>query len=128
MSVLVPAPFSPMRAWTSPGQIRRSTFLRARTPGKLLVIPRTSRIGRSSLSPTFVLVDIFFRDQIHRNEGKCLLRLLPIYHVVANLDSLARHGVGILRGGCSDQATRILQGRNHVRCSVHAHDEEILPL
>src|ERR1700746_531524 len=110
MSVLFPAPFSPMRACTSPGQIRRSTFLRARTPGKLLVIPRTSRIGRSSLSPAFVLVDIFFRDQIHRYKGKVLLRLLPIYSVVADLDGFPRHGVGILRGACCDQATRILQG------------------
>src|SRR5260370_17812856 len=103
MSVLLPEPFSPMRACTSPAQIRRSTFLRARTPGKLLVIPRTSRIGRSSLSPAFVLVDIFFRDQIHRNERKCLLRLLPIYDVVSNRSSLARHGLGISRGPPSNQ-------------------------
>src|SRR5258708_13931701 len=108
MSVVFPGGVAAMRAWTSPGQIRRSTFLRARTPGKLLVIPRTSRIGRSSLSPAFVLVDIFFRDQIHRNEGKCLLRLLPIYDVVANLYSLARHGIGFLRAASSAQATRIL--------------------
>src|SRR3984893_13127061 len=109
MSVLFPAPFSPMRAWTSPCQIRRSTFLRARTPGKLLLIPRTSRIGRSLLGPAFVLVDLFFGDQIHRYEGKRLLRLLPIHDVVADLDGLARHGVGILRGTCCDQAIRILQ-------------------
>src|SRR3982074_1773707 len=48
MSVLLPAPFSPMKACTSPGQMLRLTLLRTRTPGKLLHIWRTSRIGRSA--------------------------------------------------------------------------------
>src|ERR1700736_3397421 len=69
MSVLLPAPFSPMKAGTSPGQMLRLTFLRTRTPGKLLHIWRTSRIGRPLLGPAFVLVDIVFGDQVYRDEG-----------------------------------------------------------
>src|SRR5271165_5845615 len=97
MSVLLPAPFSPMKACTSPGQMLRLTLLRTRTPGKLLHIWRTSRIGRSLLlGPAFVLVDIFFGDQVHRNEGESLLRFLPIHDIVADLDCFPSHGVGIL--------------------------------
>src|SRR6476660_4916088 len=97
MSVLFPAPFSPMKACTSPGQIRRSTFLRARTPGKLLLIWRTSRSGRSLLGLAFVLVDIFFGNQIDRDEGERLSRLFPVDNVVTNLDGFTRHRVWILR-------------------------------
>ena len=40
-----PAPFSPMRAWTSPGYRRRSTPSRALTPGNSIVIPFITTIG-----------------------------------------------------------------------------------
>src|SRR5476651_2671317 len=43
MSVLLPAPFSPMRAWTSPRRTVKSTPCRALTPGKLFARPRISR-------------------------------------------------------------------------------------
>src|SRR5215213_290354 len=39
MSVLLPAPFSPRSAWTSPGRRSKSTWSFARTPGKRLTIP-----------------------------------------------------------------------------------------
>src|ERR1700722_4945696 len=81
ISVLFPAPFSPMKACTSPGQMLRLTFLRTRTPGKLLHIWRTSRIGRSPLlGPAFVLVDIVFGDQVYWDEGEVLSRLFTIYN------------------------------------------------
>src|ERR1700710_657084 len=42
MSVLLPAPFSPSRAWTSPARTSRSTAELARTPpGKRFVMPRS---------------------------------------------------------------------------------------
>src|SRR5262249_333435 len=39
-SVLLPAPFSPSRAWTSPAAASRFTASFASTPGKRFVIPR----------------------------------------------------------------------------------------
>src|SRR5262252_3511881 len=45
MSVLLPAPFSPQRPCTSPGSTSSDTASSARTPGKSLVIPRTSSSG-----------------------------------------------------------------------------------
>src|ERR1700738_2317077 len=98
ISVLLPAPFSPMKACTSPGQMLRLTLLRTRTPGKLLHIWRTSRIGRSLLlGPAFVLVDIVFGDQVYRDEGKFLSRLFTIHTIVTNLDCFPGHRIGILR-------------------------------
>src|SRR5512147_1364152 len=43
MSVDLPAPFSPMRAWTEPGRTRTVTSSSALTPGKLLEIPSISK-------------------------------------------------------------------------------------
>ena len=52
MSVLLPAPFSPRRAWISPQRISRSTPSSATTPGKDLVIPCREKSGTSVLSVT----------------------------------------------------------------------------
>src|SRR3954470_16270277 len=43
--VLLPAPFSPSRAWTSPGRTSKSTSSRATTPGKTLRMPCISSTG-----------------------------------------------------------------------------------
>src|SRR5580692_2525231 len=109
MSVLLPAPFSPMKACTSPGQTRSPTLLRTRTPGKLLQIWRNSRIGRSLLGPAFVLVDIFFGDQVDRNKGEFLSRLFTIHNIVTNVDRFARHRVRILCRTGRDQAVLIFE-------------------
>ena len=78
----------------------RFTLFRTRTPGKLLQIWRTSRIGRSLLlGPAFVLVDIFFGDQVNWDEGEFLGRLLTIHNIVTNLDQRLRrpsHGAFVL--------------------------------
>src|SRR6266545_1605127 len=50
MSVLLPAPFSPSREWTSPARTSKSTRSLATTPGKRLVIPRISSIDAGGLS------------------------------------------------------------------------------
>src|SRR5215212_5165177 len=39
MSVLLPAPFSPRSAWTSPGRRSKSTWSFARMPGNRLTMP-----------------------------------------------------------------------------------------
>ena len=44
MSVDLPAPFSPTRAWTSPLRRSNETWSSAFTPGKLLETPSTSRM------------------------------------------------------------------------------------
>src|SRR5256714_10151855 len=43
MRVLLPAPFSPMSAWTSPRRTVKSTPCKALTPGKFFARPRISR-------------------------------------------------------------------------------------
>src|SRR5690606_7343017 len=50
ISVDLPAPFSPMSEWTSPGRRVKSTPSRARTPGKRIVMPVISTTGGSVLS------------------------------------------------------------------------------
>src|SRR5262249_62042048 len=40
--VVLPAPFSPSRAWISPGSTSNSTRLFATTPGKRFVMPRAA--------------------------------------------------------------------------------------
>src|SRR5579884_2238297 len=47
ISVDLPAPFSPSSACTSPLRRSKSTWSFARTPGKRLVMPRSSRTGVS---------------------------------------------------------------------------------
>jgi hypothetical protein len=76
-----------MKAYTLPRPELRLTLLRTRMPGKLLQIWRTSRIGRSLLlGPAFVLVDIFFGDQVYWDEGEFLNRFLAIHAIVTNLE------------------------------------------
>lgn len=45
MRVDLPAPFSPMSEWTSPGNMRKSTSSRALTPGKVIVMPDIETTG-----------------------------------------------------------------------------------
>src|SRR5262245_60912390 len=51
INVLLPAPFSPIRAWTSPRRTVKSTRCNAFTPGKDLDRPRTS--SNAGVSPVF---------------------------------------------------------------------------
>src|SRR5213075_1719292 len=44
-SVVLPAPFSPSSAWTSPAAASKSTSSLATTAGKRLVIPRSATAG-----------------------------------------------------------------------------------
>src|SRR6266481_4607371 len=75
----------------------RLTLLRTRTPGKLLHIWRTSRIGRALPGPAFVLVDIFFGDKVYRNQDKRLIGLLAVKNIVSHFNGFLRHHVG----GCA---------------------------
>src|SRR3954464_3066101 len=57
MSVLLPAPFSPISASTSPAANSNETSLSATTPGKRLVIPRiVSRCAAAS--PIFLFLQL----------------------------------------------------------------------
>src|SRR5687768_15695110 len=49
MRVDLPAPFSPMSVWTSPGSSRKLTSSRAFTPGKVMDALRTSTIAIGSI-------------------------------------------------------------------------------
>ena len=50
-SVLLPAPFSPSSACTSPAAATKSTASFASTPGKRFVIPRISTAGEAPVGP-----------------------------------------------------------------------------
>src|SRR5438093_1526414 len=50
IKVLLPAPFSPMTAWTSPRATSRETLLRARVAPKLLSTPVTRSRGTAIIS------------------------------------------------------------------------------
>src|SRR3954452_23006517 len=50
-SVLLPAPFSPRSACTSPAAAAKSTPSFARTPGKRFVMPRISTAGEAPVVP-----------------------------------------------------------------------------
>src|SRR3954463_16006252 len=49
ISVDLPAPFSPTRAWTSPGSSAKSTPARAVAPPKVLVMPSIRSRGASGM-------------------------------------------------------------------------------
>src|SRR6516165_3435284 len=49
--VVLPAPFSPSRAWISPGSTSNATRSFATTPGKRLVMPRAARAGTAAAPP-----------------------------------------------------------------------------
>src|SRR4051812_23184795 len=57
MSVDLPAPFSPMRVWTSPARSEKSTASSALTPGNEIVMPRISTTGGTSTS---AMVQVLF--------------------------------------------------------------------
>src|SRR4029077_11793815 len=50
INVLLPAPFSPMSAWTSPARTVKSTPCSAFTPGKVLARPRISSSAFGSVA------------------------------------------------------------------------------
>src|SRR5450756_184069 len=59
MRVDLPAPFSPMSAWTSPERNEKSTLSSASTPGNLMVIPLICTMGGTSLSSRLVTRETF---------------------------------------------------------------------
>lgn len=57
MSVDLPAPFSPHKAWISPGCSANSTLRRAKMPEKRLVTPRSVRTGSATTHSLQALED-----------------------------------------------------------------------
>src|SRR6201981_154349 len=108
--------------------MRRSTPFSARTPGKLLVIWRTSSMGPALLCPAFVLVDIFFGDQVYRYQSKLLLGLLAVKNVIAYVNGFTRHGEGILCGAGRDQTIFVFERRHNIGRSIDSHYKEIFAL
>src|SRR3954454_24457120 len=60
ISVDFPAPFSPIRAWISPGSKRKSTPSSAFTPGKSMVTPFMATTGAWALPDTGVVMATSF--------------------------------------------------------------------
>src|SRR5882762_1775523 len=73
ISVDLPAPFSPINAWTVPACSRNRTLSRATTPGKALRMPSISSSGGDLLS---VLAHIGRGDQFEGNVHEAVDRLL----------------------------------------------------
>src|SRR5690242_2547990 len=56
MSVDLPAPFSPIRVWTSPRRSEKSTPSSATTPGNRMVMPSISTMGLAIVSVNIVVL------------------------------------------------------------------------
>src|SRR5207247_8419450 len=92
-SVLLPAPFSPSRACTSPTAASKSTRSFASTPGKRFVIPRSATAARggaavacttvSSAALTLWTADDSLDQPVHR------VPLLDRHHVALRYAELA---------------------------------------
>ena len=68
MSVLLPAPFSPKSACTSPARTSKSTSSLATTPGNLFVMPRISSNGIASPSVRAVFSGVDAKTVTRRSE------------------------------------------------------------
>src|SRR4051812_496099 len=64
MRVDLPAPFSPMRAWTSPGWRSKRTFFSAWTPGKDLLMPSMRSRGDGGVDGMVVVQTFSLHVQV----------------------------------------------------------------
>src|SRR5690606_12233758 len=122
MSVDLPAPFSPTMAWISPARTARLTSELATTPGKRLVIPRSSTAfgcsatrprlarvmrgcwcwNRNGLGATVAPSPLLTRHGERRLSGEALR---GVGHLDLALDDLALEVVELI-GDVVDEATR----------------------
>src|SRR5919201_3491772 len=117
ISVVLPAPFSPRSACTSPRWTSKPTWSFARTPGNRFVIPRTSRIGRSSTDDDFrragprARPSSSMRNVLLRPRNLDLARDdLPLQRVHLG-DVRLRH----LRADLAEPEAAVLERERHVR-------------
>src|ERR1044072_3079064 len=88
MRVDLPAPFSPMRACTSPGSSRNATSSSALTPGKLTHMSRISTTGAGGSSVKVDAMDSLSVLAIRQGrDGLLLIKCLVGY------DDTRRHGL-----------------------------------
>src|SRR5271156_6704233 len=126
-SVLLPAPFSPTRACTSPGNTVRLTSSKAWVPSKCLLIFRTrsSSLIAPALESQFVvhLFCIFWRDDFRR-QRVLLLRLEArlAQNPTANLHGFV-HGQRIVEGGCQHAVHHLLDSARGPAQPIHADKE-----
>src|SRR5919204_400334 len=124
INVVLPAPFSPSSACTSPRRTSKSTWSFASTPGKRFVIPRTSRTGRSSTVadskpvrrrraawPAFLVKPMISRSR---------LRHLDLAGDDEPLEPVHLRDVGLrhLRADLADADAPVLQVEEHVRSAA----------
>src|SRR5437667_11595078 len=117
MSVLLPATFSPMSAWTSPGATVKETFFRARVAPKLFCTPliwrRGGVIGWRSLQILVQrrmeqildvrLFHVFGRDEYHAGI-EALFDFFSLQVFVKGHHSQITHEQGILHHQALDVA------------------------
>src|SRR3990170_7089308 len=70
MSVLLPAPFSPRRAWISPTRRSKSTPSLATTPGKRLTIPRISTASGGAATLAGAVIASVLEGKSPRRPGR----------------------------------------------------------
>src|SRR4051794_6418582 len=117
ISVDLPAPFSPIRAWTSPGRTSKLTSERAWVAPKRLLIASTRSSGvvlrvsvllsvsstRALLSdrpvrasPALVSAHVVAGDQRRVEQGHAVRGLVPSPDVLSDLHYLHRHAPRVL--------------------------------
>src|ERR1700704_2778435 len=123
-SVLLPAPFSPTSACTSPARTSKSIPRRARTAPNDLVTPRSSRSRSTLFRPTF---DVEDRAQLARHRAAVRVRGHDRAHVLppAAADFGARDGLPALLALDLDVAEQVARvGVEEDRVAPHAVADE----
>src|SRR4249920_4058377 len=101
MRVDLPAPFSPIRACTSPGRNSRETSLFATTPGNRLVMCSITTTGGALVRPArspFVIDAVPDRSELLRVVRRDDVAVDDLLLVLVDLvDDVLRHQLGVRR-------------------------------
>ena len=108
MSVVLPAPFSPSRAWISPGRTSRSIESLATTPGYRFVMPRISSAGARTAWASDVIGASRCRARYRYAAGGSALRSTRPLGSPGQGAGTIGFGAGVLpQAGAGGQVTRV---------------------
>src|SRR5690606_15199008 len=125
ISVDLPAPFSPMRAWTSPRRRSKSTPRRAGAPPKDLVMPSIATSDAMGLLPALVLRQVLAGDHLGWHQHGPLLEFLAREQLLGHLQRDGALGVRVLRRGGLEHRVGLLQLRDGLGGGVDPDDHQV---
>src|ERR1035437_2581168 len=116
--VVLPAPFSPRRAWISPRRTSRSMLSLATTPGYRLVIPRISSAGAFPRASSSVMVSSIDPRSSECNERAAPSWRDPLGNVTNATDSRLLATPGTALGGAGRKSTGLHSGQSGVQLAL----------